>query len=426
MKHSFDTYRLYQAGNIIKHSVRVKVRMKDLVDMDVLTTAVNTAIKRYPYFAVKLKVDEEGGYVLEPNEKAVVVLKMSDKLPALCTPEINQHLLYVDCDGKDIYFNISHTLAGGKGILPWVMTSIYTYVRDRYHITPNAPGIRKPEDSLLPGECEEPSLANIQDEKPIYTFKGTGGYLLLKDYFNGMLNPFTKKEIYWEFRFKQKDVMAYIRENDSSVAALFITLMALMLDSVLPAKAKSIGGLIAHNPQIELGLPNSHCDMLSHIRVEYTREQLQWDMEKLGTYTRAQMMLQSDSTRSNHVFYNVLKYNEAIDAIKGLKNKRAYAKKHNAGGDDDKPRATYFVNYAGRTDWGEVGDYVDAFFPIVDAHLMLEITSMSDDIFMCFQQLIGDTKYIEAFKKVLDKLHIPFKVEGPFPKRLIPHQLPKK
>ena len=47
MKHNFDTYRLYSDEKIFAHSVRVKVKMKDEVDIDVLRHAANAAIKSW-------------------------------------------------------------------------------------------------------------------------------------------------------------------------------------------------------------------------------------------------------------------------------------------------------------------------------------------------------------------------------------------
>ena len=81
MKYSVDTYRLYQDEKYFSHVVRIHVRMKDEVDINVLDKAVNTAIKRYPYFAVKVTVDEDGGYVLVPNDKKIVVIPTADKMP---------------------------------------------------------------------------------------------------------------------------------------------------------------------------------------------------------------------------------------------------------------------------------------------------------------------------------------------------------
>ena len=64
MKYSIDTYPLYKDEKRFAFVVRAKMRMKEPVEVDVLRAAANKAIKRYPYFAVKVEVDESGSYVL--------------------------------------------------------------------------------------------------------------------------------------------------------------------------------------------------------------------------------------------------------------------------------------------------------------------------------------------------------------------------
>ncbi|MDO4417749.1 MAG: hypothetical protein Q4C02_05645, partial [Eubacteriales bacterium] len=60
MKHSINSYRLYTDETHFSNAVRIKVTMKDDVDPDILRIAVNTAITRYPYYAVHVTVDEDG------------------------------------------------------------------------------------------------------------------------------------------------------------------------------------------------------------------------------------------------------------------------------------------------------------------------------------------------------------------------------
>lgn len=110
MKYSIDTYRLYQNEKYFAHTVRIHVRMKDEVDINVLDKAVNSAIKRYPYLAVRVTVDENGGYVLVPNEKKIVVMPTAEKLPMIGSSSINEHLLYVDCADK-LFFRLIHLSA---------------------------------------------------------------------------------------------------------------------------------------------------------------------------------------------------------------------------------------------------------------------------------------------------------------------------
>lgn len=124
MKYNFDSYGLYKTGKIIRNVVRAKVTMNDPVNIKILRTAVNKATKRYPYFKKKVTVNEEGAYVLVNNPLPIVVMRTRKKAPPTGCKMVNHHMIYVDTEGNDIYFTISHSLAGGKGIQPWIMTCI--------------------------------------------------------------------------------------------------------------------------------------------------------------------------------------------------------------------------------------------------------------------------------------------------------------
>ena len=425
MKHSLDTFGLYRNESIFRFVIRVRIVMKDPVDRTILESAVNTAIKRYPYFAVSVGLDEDGAYTLRPNHERVVVLGRQRRLPNLGSKEVNGHLLFVQCEGREINLHISHSLCGGRGVQPWVMTTVYQYVAEKYQITPNAPGIRKPDSPLLPGEAEEPTLEMLKTEPPIFRYQSQKPAVLSWDYLNGMFNPFRRKPHFWVFSFAQKDIMTFVKNNDASVAAFFLIVTAKALDKVLPEKIPVIGGETAHNPSASLGLPNTHCDLLSHVHIDYTREQLKWDMEKLGTMTRGQIMLQTDPSVSLEELGRKLRLMEELETVRGLKEKLAYYKKHDPSNGKDAQHGTYIANYTGWMDWGEVAGFVESFVYIVEGHILLEVSSIGDRIFLGFMQLVKEKKYTDAFKAVLTELGIPFRIEGPYPKRLSRHELPK-
>ena len=426
MKYNLDTYRFYANEKTFSFIIRAKVRMKETVDPDALRRAVNTAIKRYPYFAVEVVLGDDGGYDLIPNGRDVVVLPTSSKLPQLGSEAANRHLLFVDTEGRDIFFNISHSLCGGRGIMPWIMTTIYQYVVEKHHVTPDAPGIRKPNSSLLPGEGEAPTIDMLLDEEPIYQYKSKNPVTMVFDYLNGMFNPFMRKPIYYQFTFNQNDVMLFAKENDASVASFFIVAVAKALDKLLPEKHKVIGAEIAHNPSKDIGMPNTHCDILSHVHIDYERELLKKDMEMLGTITRSQIILQIDPSVSNYQLRQRFSFYDDLDRVTGLKNKREYYAKNDPRAGKKAQHGTFIVNYSGMMDWGEVADYVESYILIVEGHILLEVTSMADKIFVSFMQLIKKTKYVKAFGEVMDDLGIPYKIEGPYPKNMVKHKLPKQ
>ena len=424
--HSLDTYRLYADEKTFSFAVRVRVVMKEQVDIHALDRAVNRAIRRYPYFSVKVRLDGDGAYILVPNESPVAVITSSKDLPRLGSREVNEHLAFVDCKGRNIFFNISHSLCGGKGFMPWVMTNVYEYVRERYGTEPFAPGINKWDSELLPTETMEPSPETLTDEPPIYEYKSKKPVVMIGDYMNGMYNPFARHPNYRIFAIKQADLLPFIKNNDSSVASFFLIAMAKTMDKVLPPKNKVIGGEIAHNPRESLGIPDAHVDILSHVHIDYEREMLGQSIEKLGTMTRGQIILQTDPSVSHGQLRRQLGFYEELDKIKGIAEKRRYYAAHDPSSGKEAQHGTYIVNYTGNVDWGELADYVDSYVIIVEGHLLLEITSLADKIFVSFMQLIDTDKYADAFRSVLDEMGIPCVVKGPYNKNMTKHLLPVK
>ena len=399
--------------------------MKDKVDMAVLDKAVNTAIKRYPYFAVRVSLDEDGGYVLLPNDKRIVVMPTGKKLPKLGSKAVHGHLIYADCEGKDIYLNISHSMCGGKGFQPWVMTTVYEYVKEKYNVDPDAPGIRKPDSGLLPGEAAEPTREMLSDKEPIFKRKAEKSPILAMDYLNGLMNPFMRKPNYRVFVIDQAELMKVAKQNDASVMALFFIVFARVLNRFFPKKYKTIVGECAHNPRESMGLPNSHCDFLSHIYVNFNRDLLDRDLETLGTMTRGQIILQSDPSVSHVEIGKMISLYEAVDHEHGIKNKRKYMAKHSLSTGEDAQHGSFILNYTGQMDWGEVGDYVDWYAYIIEGHFTIEITALADKIIVGFMQLIDTDKYVLAFQEELGKVGVSCKAEGPYPKRLPKHDLPR-
>ena len=423
MKYSIDTYSLYRSEKRFSYVIRARVKMKKKVDIDVLKESANKAIKRYPYFAVRVVV-KDGAYQFVPNDKEIVVIPVKKKTPHLGSEEVNRHLLFIECAGRNIYFNISHTMCGGRGLQPLVMTTLWQYVADKYGVEPEAPAIRKPGEPLLDGETAEPSFDLLPKEAPIYQYKSKNPKILLLDYLNGMFNPFARDN-YRVVKFTQKDLITYAKDHDLSVAAFFLVTMAKTMDKILPPKVEVIGGEIAHSMAANIGLKNAHCDILSHVHIDYTREQLKMDMEKLGTMTRGQITLQTDPSVSCVELRKKMELCEGIDSISGIRDKRAYMKENNLYEGKNAKHGTYYVNYTGQMDWGELADYIDSYVLIVEGHVMLEVTSMGNFIFACFMQMIETDKYFNAFTEVMKEIGIDYTVEGPFPKRLSRHELPE-
>ena len=155
--------------------------------------------------------------------------------------------------------------------------------------------------------------------------------------------------------------------------------------------------------------------------VDYDRDTLNGDLEKLGTKTRGQIIIQTDPTVSHAQIRKLFTLYEEIDKVHGLKAKRKYMAKHSLSTGKDAQHGSFLANYTGLMDWGEVADYVEWFAYVIEGHLTVEISAMAGKIYVAIMQVIKTDKYINLFREELEKVGIPCKIAGPFPKRLPKH-----
>ena len=424
MKHQYDSYTLYNCDKNTPMNCRLRFVLKDAIDPQIMEQAANLVMPRFPYFAVRVELDASQSYVLVPNNAPVVVLKDSNKLPALGSARVNQHLLFISYLDREVYFNINHTFGMGGSFFRWALAVLYQYVTLKYHVSLNCPGIVMPDSSIPDDELWEPSLENIPDEEPMFVPKNQNAFFPLKDYLNGILNPFLKSHSYYAFTFDQKDFMGFAKDNDSSVNSLLVALMLKALAKILPESEEKITGGISACSTSALGHPLAHNFLVRQLHINFDRKQAGLDMAELGTIARGQMMLQLDESNTFAETRRDLKYYAGIDEQNTLKDKKKYAVDSSPLRGKDAFRNSFIVSYSGNFALGDLGEYIDSYYAITDGHLQLEVTANGDKIHLAFQQVIRDTKYVGAFKAALDENGIHYQVEGPFKKNLPSLQLP--
>ena len=82
---------LYVTTKERPNEIRIRIRMRDLIDPEILRRAVDMTMKRYPYFRVELQ-KKEGRYVFAENHRPVVI---TDSLHGvdLNSEESNYHMI---------------------------------------------------------------------------------------------------------------------------------------------------------------------------------------------------------------------------------------------------------------------------------------------------------------------------------------------
>ena len=132
MANNPDVYLLYEYMKKNAFTVRVKVTVSEPVDGTLLTEAAREAMTRFPYYSVKVGLDEGENYVLLPNDRPIAVLPEKDDRLLLGSEEVAGHLFAITWRDDNIWFNFAHCLCGGYGALPWVKTTMYQYLTKKY------------------------------------------------------------------------------------------------------------------------------------------------------------------------------------------------------------------------------------------------------------------------------------------------------
>lgn len=93
--------------------IRIRVRMRDLIDPDVFRRAVDTTMKRYPYFCVELQ-KKDGQYIFAENHRPVVITD-SMKGVDLNSEESNYHMIAFCRQNCWIILDVFHGMTDGTG-----------------------------------------------------------------------------------------------------------------------------------------------------------------------------------------------------------------------------------------------------------------------------------------------------------------------
>lgn len=418
MKYDFDSYFMYESTPQVTLTIRLKVVLKEKVNGDVLTKAAQTAFRRFPYYAKTLRIDEQGGHVLEPSDAPIVVKEEADDPVTLGSDETNYLFFCITYRDKSVYFNASHSFCGGCGALFWVKTTLLQYVSDLYHKEIDAEGILTPDTPVLPGETALPDLATLPNDEPLGGPPEGPSWFPMEDAMAAYTNP-SLHAVMYPIQIGQKELMDYARQHDGTPNSILCVAMFKALSRLLrnDSKVTHISGKIACNYRSDVGCPDTYRDLVRLFRIRYRKDMADQDMERLSTVTRGSMYVQMEPELSWQEYRKLVAFREGIDSAGSHEEKVRYAREHSLLRETS--RDSYSISYAGNSSWGGLAEYVDEVYSFADGHLMLEVNALPDKFCICFQQIIPGEKYLNAFLQVLDEEGIKYAV-GPMEEKKLP------
>lgn len=418
-----DTYLLYETrpNASSNTSIRFALEITEDVNGEILSEAVNEAIKRYPYFSVRIKI-ENGSYIFVPNSLPIVAMKT--KIPAvpLGSEEVNYHLNYVDYTDDTIFFNISHSITDAAGYIPFIKSVLYQYII-RTHSEPiSSEGINLPDSDFLDGEFDFPKESNLPESDFSLNREAKMGYFPADDYIYAMKNPDFNNDGYYCISIKQREFMKYIHSNDASPAAIISVFMFKALAPLWPEEENTFSAGIACNFRNAVNCPNGFHSISTVLHAQYNRSYLDMPVDKLGTITRGMIMLQSQPENSVIQMKKNLKFYQAVDSLRTIEDKRNFCLKEGVFTKGCKD--TYNVSYVGKTDFGSMSKFVRSMNTIAFGNLLVEVNAIGNMFYITFNQVVKTDKYIKAFLNTLTEAGLSYSVSNYRLKNVAPLELP--
>ena len=409
----------YICSEKMPFSIRIEVELKHDIDGGILDEAVNTAIKRYPYFAVRL-VKKDGDITAVPNDLPVKTVSGELTYP-LGSRELNYHVVALSYIGNRISFHITHVITDGAGFSPFINTVLYYYLRGT-GIELSSDGIRTADEIVPDGETANPyPEEKMENATPLYVPKEKEFFRI----FDGGYVTDEKRTAY-SFRASEADVMRFSHENDASPCALFSAVMAKAIRDVHPNDEKDIVSSVSFNMRPGLGCGSNHRMLCTYIPVRYPKKMNDFTVRKICTCTRGSILVQS---ASENVLYYAKQNKAAMEEFLRLPDigtKKAVLSEKAL---NDSVNNTFSVSYVGRIDYGEMQSHIKGVRNFTDGAtyrtFMMEISSFNGWFYVTLLQSFSSDVYYRALLEQMKQSGIEFVEEGCCPMGIAEIEVPE-
>ena len=388
---------LYTTTKEAPAEIRIRIRMRDLIDPEILRRAVDTTMERYPYFCVELQ-KKEGGFVYAENHRPVVI---SDSLHGaeLNSEETNYHMIAFCWQDNMIILDVFHGLTDGTGAYEVVRTLLYYYCSERYNVSLKEDGIRLVGDEISAEEWIDPVVSRTDLPTPKQNE-------LMSDALNVITTAGLEEDrrhTVYSVAISEKEFMRFNLDNDGSPGTMVALLLSRAIAKLFPESENTIRIALCVNQRKALNAPLAHQSLVGGVMLEYKDKLRDWSLEMQGTAYRGMVFAQTQEE-------NVLR---GIASFKGV-NGMLLTKES----DQERIGVASYINslagkvttatlsYVGKADYKEAEQYIRDFrlwTSPMGNNLLVEISAVNGRFTLDFLQSFSSPVIVNSFLKELDE-----------------------
>ena len=388
---------LYVTSKDKPNDIRVRMRMRDLIDSDILRHAVDLTMERYPYFCVELK-KKEGQYIFEDNPRPVVIANTLHGV-SLNSKEANYHMIAFSWADNWIMMDVFHGMTDGTGAYEILRTLLFYYCRKRYGVKLKEEGIRLVGDEISVQEWEDPLLLRNDLPNPKQHEK-----------MSDALNPIAlaglendHRDTVYSIAISEDEFMKFIQDNNSSPGQMVSLLLSRAIKKLYPDADDIIRITLCVNQRKALHLPLAHQCLVGGAFLEYNDSIRDLPLSKQAMAFREMLIHQTQEE-------NVLMGVSSIKGIDGLILSKE--------SDQDRLAVAHYVNtlakrvvtatvsYVGKANYHEAEQYIRDFrlwTTSASNGLTVEISAVNGRFTLDFLQVFSSPVFVNAFLEELEE-----------------------
>ena len=390
---------IYSGHNII----RIRIRMRDLIDPGALRYAVDTTMKRYPYFCVEIKRDPEL-YYDENTRPFVITSSLSGVM--LNSEESNFPLISFSYTDNWIEMDISHAMTDGTGAYEVIRTLLYYYVSRRYGLDLSTDGIRIVGDEIRQEEWEDPVLTAENLPTPGRTDMPQALSIIKSAGLEEKRSPTV-----YSIAVPEDEFMRFNVENDGSPATMVSLFLSRAIARTFPESKDVIRIAMCINQRKALKAPLAHQSLVGGAMLEYKEKMRSWSLDRQATAYRGMVFAQSQEDK-------VL---EGVASMKGISqlllSKATEQERVGVAGMIANLSAkilTVTVSYVGKANYYDSEKYIRDFRVWTQSSgdtILIEISAVNGRFTMDFMQPFSDPLVLNAFLRELDENGITYDLQ---------------
>lgn len=384
----------------------IEVRFRKKISGSFLNQALQTAIKRYPYFNTKL-IERDGDFYIVQNEQSLIA-KRTKELARLGHISCGYHLIDVTYYGCSVYVSFHHALCDGRGIMPFVETLIYYYCDFAYGRKEAPEGVRLADDPLLPGETVDPFLHEYDfDREKEFVNISSDAFAIPE---NVKVDEITNYR--YEVKIPECRYMNVCRENNATPVILLALLMSRGIAELYPEYDRPVNANIATDMREALDAPNTFKNCVKTMVLPYSREFSEKSLPEQASEYRELLKAQRDRDYCRKEANAMIGLFNKLDSLDSYEEKQKIMDFF-----EGMTLNTYIISYLGKFHLGENAPYVSEIhlYNSGTTGLGINMTACGDSFVLDFKQNFSSDKYVRAFCRELDRMGMEYTASGVIP-----------